>query len=382
MFLLGTVDKLPLIRSGALSTVLNASSKEEIRSQIYALNEKKEFVTLQLLSKVLREKAIVDVSTSTLWRTIRNLGFCYKKTDNRKVLCELSHIVAKRHEFLRRYVENSESKSPKAMVFLDETWIFARGAEKRSWQNSSIRCFQQPKKTGNGKRFMIIHAGGNMGFIPDAGKVLTSNKVSKDYHDTMDYQYFENWFENYVLKRLEGPSLIILDNAAYHTRRLNKTPNGSWRKAAIVTWLTSQNVLVTGNENKAILLIKTREITHNIQPIYAVDKIAAEYGHEVLRLPPYHCHFNPIELVWGVAKSYYDKEVGKISGNTESVFELWEKSLQQVPNDKWPDFVAHTDKIIKQAYLQEKVVDEVRPIIFSVNTGDSDEEEDFEEDFL
>lgn len=29
--------------------------------------------------------------------------------------------------------------------------------------------------------------------------------------------------------------------------------------------------------------------------VYRIDDIAAQHGHEVLGLPPYHCEFNPIE---------------------------------------------------------------------------------------
>ena len=31
-------------------------------------------------------------------------------------------------------------------------------------------------------------------------------------------------------------------------------------------------------------------------------KIAYKYGHETVRLPPYHCQLNPIELIWGIEK--------------------------------------------------------------------------------
>ncbi|RZB58837.1 DDE 3 domain containing protein, partial [Asbolus verrucosus] len=34
-----------------------------------------------------------------------------------------------------------------------------------------------------------------------------------------------------------------------------------------------------------------------------------ENGHEVLRLPPYHCQYNPIEMAWGFCKSYYNKHI-------------------------------------------------------------------------
>ena len=35
-----------------------------------------------------------------------------------------------------------------------------------------------------------------------------------------------------------------------------------------------------------------------------IDNIAKKYGHEVIRLPPYHCDLNAIELIWADEKNY------------------------------------------------------------------------------
>ena len=34
-------------------------------------------------------------------------------------------------------------------------------------------------------------------------------------------------------------------------------------------------------------------------PNKVMETVAKGYGHEILRLPPYHCELNPIELAWG-----------------------------------------------------------------------------------
>ena len=36
---------------------------------------------------------------------------------------------------------------------------------------------------------------------------------------------------------------------------------------------------------------------------YKVDEFLKKKGHEVLRLPPYHCDLNPIEFIWGILKN-------------------------------------------------------------------------------
>ena len=43
---------------------------------------------------------------------------------------------------------------------------------------------------------------------------------------------------------------------------------------------------------------------------YAVDEMAKEYGVIIIRLAPYHCCLNPIELVWGQMKGHL-KQKGK-----------------------------------------------------------------------
>ena len=40
----------------------------------------------------------------------------------------------------------------------------------------------------------------------------------------------------------------------------------------------------------------------NVSPKYSVDETAKAAGHEVVRLPPYHCELNSIELAWSQVK--------------------------------------------------------------------------------
>ena len=41
---------------------------------------------------------------------------------------------------------------------------------------------------------------------------------------------------------------------------------------------------------------------HKPDPVYKVDEFLKRHGHLALRLPPYHCDLNPIELIWGDLK--------------------------------------------------------------------------------
>lgn len=62
-----------------------------------------------------------------------------------------------------------------------------------------------------------------------------------------------------------------------------------------------------------------------------MDQLALQHGHRVLRLPPYHCQFNAIEMVWSDCKRYYDAKIVSINPVTsDTVKRLWTEALAQV----------------------------------------------------
>ncbi|KAH7982696.1 hypothetical protein HPB52_006624 [Rhipicephalus sanguineus] len=57
----------------------------------------------------------------------------------------------------------------------------------------------------------------------------------------MDGNRFEGWF-NDILQKLPAGSVIVLDNAPYHSRREEKLPTTIWKEEKIHEWLTSKNI--------------------------------------------------------------------------------------------------------------------------------------------
>jgi len=57
----------------------------------------------------------------------------------------------------------------------------------------------------------------------------------------MNGESFENWFSN-ILPPIEENAVIVLDNAPYHSRRLEKIPTTSLKKGDIQNWLYSKNI--------------------------------------------------------------------------------------------------------------------------------------------
>ncbi|XP_037515384.1 uncharacterized protein LOC119391809 [Rhipicephalus sanguineus] len=134
-----------------------------------------------------------------------------------------------------------------------------------------------------------------MGFVDGCLDVFRGRKTG-DCHEEMDGNRFEGWFGD-VLQKLPAGSVIALDNAPYHSRREEKLPTTSWKKENIQEWLNSKDIAYSATLVKRQLL----ELVASVKPrflSYIIDNAAARAGCVVLRLPPYYCEFNPIELVW------------------------------------------------------------------------------------
>lgn len=127
-------------------------------------------------------------------------------------------------------------------MYLDETWVNQNECVAKCWSTADGTV--GPKlKTGKGSRFIILHAGGEDGFVPGGLLMFRSRNGSRgDYHDSMNHEYFRAQFEDQLLPNILSRSLIIMDNATHHSKALNKVPNRSCRKSDIIEWLMEHNI--------------------------------------------------------------------------------------------------------------------------------------------
>ena len=73
--------------------------------------------------------------------------------------------------------------------------------------------------------------------------------------------------------------------------------------------------------------------------IYHIDKIIEEYGHTSLRLPAYHAHLNPIELVWAKVKGQVAEQNRTFKMCDVEV--LTRESISRVDIQFWKKCVEH-----------------------------------------
>lgn len=248
-------------------------------------------------------EAVEDVPTfkrTTLHKIMHELGFDFNKQDNRTLLMEREDIVLWRRKYLWQIKEHRIAN--KTIYFLDETWVNAGHVKSKAWLDTTIKnkkhAFQDglstgPRvPTGKGKRSIVLHISSDKGFV-EGGLLDFELKSTKDYHEEMDGDRFLEWFKD-IMPKLEPGSIVVMDNAPYHSVKLEKIPTIAWNKLQIIDWLKSKEILMNMSYLKKELLKKGAETEFDN---YLIDELARSNDIEILRLPPYHCKLNPIELV-------------------------------------------------------------------------------------
>ena len=70
--------------------------------------------------------------------------------------------------------------------------------------------------SGKGKRLIIVHIGSEDGFLK--GLLTFQSFNTGDYHEDMNSNVFEDYFGE-IIKYLPADSVVVMDNASYHSRR-------------------------------------------------------------------------------------------------------------------------------------------------------------------
>ncbi len=302
----GLLDKPTKMRGRPVHSV-SASHQESVRSYIRTANKKGEHITLADIRTFLeKEYTCESFHKTTLARTLNRWGFEFGKGTRSQHLKEKDHIVAARQRYLREMRSNRISgtglDTNRPEVYLDETYVNKNHSHDFIWYYGEDGPWVQ-KPTGKGERLIIINAITKYGWIPGAKLVFKSTRKTGDYHGQMNWDLFRKWFTEMLLPNIPERSLIIMDNAPYHnilSEHSPPTPQSSKKK--IKDWLEQNKIYCRDDCLKAELVEILKKITP--EPIYAVDEIAASYGHKVLRTPPYHPELQPIETCWGVAKNH------------------------------------------------------------------------------
>ena len=116
----------------------------------------------------------------------------------------------------------------------------------------------------------------------------------------------------------------------------------------------------------------------NIPKKYVIDEIATTAGYPVLRLPPFHCVFNPIEMVWNQLK-HHARHLNIHTGHPANVIDLLRNVCdQKITKGHWENYVSHTVKQEKEFREMDHIIDnEMEPLVIHLSdNNDSDRSEE------
>lgn len=117
-------------------------------------------------------------------------------------------------------------------------------------------------------------------------RTLRSNPHVGDYHKVFNHSNFRLWWTRQLLPNLQQKSLIILDNASYHKKPPDATPNAcKLKKAELVQFLADRVPDASSCMHVETLRDMMRKwLNENVDP--EIVSLAEAQGHKVVFTPP------------------------------------------------------------------------------------------------
>ncbi|XP_068630962.1 uncharacterized protein [Battus philenor] len=327
-----------------------------IRRKIYQFYEyEKRVPSVRYLLTTLKQEGILNCGREFLRNLLHTMGYRFQKCKlKRHVLIEQPNITVLRKKYLTQ-IRNYRAQN-RNIYFLDETFI-----------NAS-------QEVSKGQRLVILHAGCRTGLVDEALTILKSDAKTADCQADMNESIFYKWVDEKLKDKLLPNSVVVMDNASYHSVQVDKKPNIASLKTEIQNWLRRQNVEFSENMTKAELLLLINDTQK--EPVYRIDELLKAHGHTVMRLPVYHPDLNPIELLWADIKNNIAQN--NINYSLDEKIDLLNKLFSEFTVEKWQGFYDHVQKIENNYWDCDSRFDNIiEPIIINLQ-NDSDSSSDGE----
>ncbi|OXA46169.1 hypothetical protein Fcan01_18959 [Folsomia candida] len=384
-------------------------STSMIRRVTQDFYSRKEYPSVNSLWQTCRNNEYFPKISESLFRKwlVTKCSFKYRLINKKPVYLERTDIVAQRENYLRK-IRQYRAENRK-IYFSDETWASPDNTRKYCWEMLLTNRERQEMdqfwsgmilqdmnnwtggflvKSGNG-RVIINHIGSEDGFLTDGDDIFISKKDVKDYHGNMDHVRYLTWFEK-ILSLVPPKSVLVLDQAPYHRKRVEGTlmPNMAWLKQKIVDWVVQHDIRLPEGVESFHKLTKSSLIelakSKPVKPKFIVEKLAEESNKDIkiLWLPPAHCEFNPIELIWAIVKGYIAKH--NPGNNLNGIYELSKKAVSNITPEMWRNCVHHSIKYEDKMWERDRLMDNfldspatnlMTPIIIPIREDDSSDSE-------
>lgn len=318
---------------------LTRSTVRKIIHRIY-VNEK----TVPTIKKI-HQKLIQEIgfkgSSRSAHKIIKELGFYWKKTKSKSyVLIEKHEIRLKRIEYLRNITKYRREGRP--IIYIGNTSIL-----------SSLSNHEKVKTIG--ERIVLMHAGGERGFVPNALTILQTAKPTGDYHQELS-DHYHLWVRNTLLPSFPPRTVLVIDTTAYQNMQGERVPTLDSNAEQMKQWLHSKNINFSEDMLRPELhqIIKRHASKFRRQKSI-IEQMLTEKGHSVLKLPPDHPDLNPIDLMWADVKHYVADR--NTTFKVHDVKILCQERLSEMGPEAWLMRCNHVVNAEQQYLDTEHIVD-------------------------
>lgn len=334
--------------------------------------EKKIVPTGPKLLAAIREEIDFPWSMDSLHRLLKKMGFKWKKSNNnRKILIEKPNIVVWRGKYLKAL--RNYRRENKNIIYIDETWVDNTLTFGKCWQSDEQLGVLQNKSSSH--RLIIVHAGGMSGFVPNAALIFKARSTSGDYHGQMNAINFEKWMKEKLLPNIPQNTVVVMDNAPYHSVQTNKAPSKYAKKAEMINWLTQNNISHFAGMKKYELaeLIERHKAP---EKTYKIDEIIKSRGYNVLRLPPYMCDLNPIEFIWAqIKRKIREKNISTLT--LDRLLSLTQEAIDAITATEWENVCKHIIEIENSYWDKDNLLEEaMENLELNIQETDSEDPDD------
>ena len=155
---------------------------------------------------------------------------------------------------------------------------------------------------------IILHAGYNEGFVPNAEVVFKAHSSSGDYHGEMNHKMIVRWLEDKLIPNLPPKCVLVMVNAVYHIVQVDRRPFRVTKKHLIQEWLTKHGILWSAGmlEDELLELCKT----HPQEPVYVSRLPINKYK---ITHPGSHAVYNSKALarLQGIVVNYWASDIAR-----------------------------------------------------------------------
>ncbi|KAI5635309.1 hypothetical protein NE865_12001 [Phthorimaea operculella] len=309
------------------------------------------------LMAAIKDKIDFPWTVASFRKLLKAMGYKWVECKNkRRILIEKPAVVYARSMYLRAIRQYRQDE--RNIFFLDEMWVDHNLTFKKSLRSLSDAVLPDPSSSN---RLILVHARSPAQFLNGAKWLFQASTATADQGEMKQNQInFEKWATEVLIPNLPPSSVVVMDTieAPGHTvKQESNAPTMASTKPAMLEWLAKNEVKASDSMRKDEL-VRLIKIKNEPTETFKIDDLLKSNGHIVLKLPPYMCDLNPVELAWVKVKSIVKKLNVETKLSLPKLQEVTELAISQVTDEDWRSFDYRVTVLEEEYWERDRLMDD------------------------